>query len=137
MTPTSSTSSGEPPRRPQHWEKWVLYAYLRMLGATQNSAASAVGRKKRTCQEWQEDRALFAQAREEARQRWLNDVTDAARKTLLDTIRGGAGDLALKLLERVDRDLAPAMQRLKMDHEVHEGLSGLLQTLGGSNADPR
>ena len=94
----TAASSASPDARPPSWEKWVLYAYLRMLGSTQQDAANAVGRKKRTVQEWQENKALFAQAKEEARQRWFSDVTDAARTTLLASIRDGAGDLALKLL---------------------------------------
>ena len=65
--------------------------------------------------------ALYAEAREEARRRWLREVGDAARKTLLKALQGGAGDLALKLLERLDPDLAPAAQRLK-----HEGTVDLV-----------
>jgi len=57
---------------PRHWEKRVLYAFLRLMGATQKDAGSAVGRAKRTVQEWEEDKGTFAQARDEARQRsWV------------------------------------------------------------------
>jgi hypothetical protein len=120
---------------PRQWEKWVLYAYLRMLGATQKEAGSAVGRKKRTVAEWEMAKPLFAQAREEARQRWMKELTDAARQTLLATIRAGHGELSLKVLERVDADLAPATQRHKVEVEVGEGLSGLLRAFGGDRAD--
>ena len=74
-------------------------------------------------------------AREEARQRWLVDLTDASRKTLLDSIRAGGGDLALKVLERLDRDLAPPAQRLQHQHEVGDGLSSLLQAFGEAETD--
>jgi hypothetical protein len=113
----------------------IAYAYLRMLGATQKDAASAVGRKKRTCQEWEEHRVLYAQAREDARRRWMGDVTDASRTTLLKSIRDGNGELSLKVLERIDGDLAPATQRHKVDVEIGEGLSSLLKAFGGRDAD--
>jgi hypothetical protein len=135
MPPASSASTPPPSPRPRQWEKWALYSYLRMMGSTQKEAGSAVGRKKRTVAEWEEAKALFAEAREEARKRWLTDLTDASRQTLLTTIRGGAGELALKVLERTDPDLAPATQRHKIEHEVGEGLSGLLKAFGGHDAD--
>ena len=103
---TASASPSEVAPRPKHWERVVLYAYLRMMGHTQKHAAHAVQRSERRAQEWEENRGLYAQAREEARQRWLTEATDAARQTLLASIRDGAGDLALKLLERIDPDLA-------------------------------
>ncbi len=115
-------SSDEPTR---YWEKRVLYAYLRMMGQTQTDAGYAVGRALRTVQEWEQDRATYTQAREEARQRWLLDIQDASRVTLLKAIRDGNGYLAMQVLERTDDDLAPAKQR----HDVHlegDGLARLL-----------
>ena len=103
----------------------MLYAYLRMMGATQRDAGSAVGRKKRTVQEWEEDKVMYAHAREEARQRWLGELTDAARVALLATIRAGAGELALKVLERIDVELAPAKQQFDVTLEG-KGLAVLL-----------
>ena len=137
MSPTSSASPDASPPRPIFWEKFILYSYLRMMGATQKDAGNAVGRKKRTVQEWEENKRLYAEAREEARRRWLNDLTDAARQTLLTSIRGGAGDLALKVLERTDRDLAPPTQRMQHQVEVGEGLSSLLTRFGGHDAGAR
>jgi hypothetical protein len=122
------------PAVPRHWEKRILAAYLRMLGASQEAAGVAVRRSERTVFDW-EHHASWPLAREEARQRWLSDLTDASRKALLDSIRGGAGDLAFKVLERVDRDLAPPAHRLQHQHEVGEGLSGLLQAFGAHDAD--
>jgi hypothetical protein len=118
MSATPSAPPSAVPPRPKQWEKWVLYAYLRMMGRTQRDAGSAVGRKKRTVQEWEEHKALYAQAREEACARWLTDVQDAARTTLLQALRGDAGDLALKVLERLDPHLAPPTQRLKHEGQV-------------------
>jgi hypothetical protein len=116
MKTTPSVLPGEAPRRPPYWERLVLYAYGRMTGSTQKDAAAAVGRKKRTAQDWEADKVLYAQAREEAKQRWLGELADASRQALLSTIRGGHGELALKVLERLDSELAPAAHRLK-----HEG----------------
>jgi hypothetical protein len=108
MNPASSVSSVGGTPRPKQWEKWVLYAYLRMMGATQKDAGSAVGRAKRTVQDWEQATEWYAQARDEARQRWLVELTDAARLTLLTTIRKGHGVLALQVLERLDEAFAPA-----------------------------
>jgi hypothetical protein len=118
MSPTSFSPASAPDPRPKQWEKWVLYAYLRMLGTTQKDAATAVGRQKRTCQEWEEHRTLYAAAKEEAKQRWLGDVIDTARGTLLKSLREGNAELALKILERVDPALAPPAQRLKHEGQV-------------------
>ena len=119
MARTSSAPIASPGALPRHWEKRVLYAYLRMLGATQKDAGSAVGRAKRTVQEWEEDRVTFAQARDAARQRWLVELGDAARVTLLATIRGGHGVLALQVLERLDPALAPAKQTEQAPPDIH------------------
>lgn len=95
-----------------HWDKLVSAAYLRMLGATQDEAATAVGRTDRTIREWESDAELWAQARAEARTRWLSDLSDKARKRLLESLdKPENGDLALKVLERMDDALLPAKQR--------------------------
>ncbi len=64
-------------------------------------------------------------------------VTALARRQLLAAMMRDGGDLALKILERIDTDLAPPTQRLKHQHEVGEGLSSLLKAFEGrSDADP-
>src|SRR5262245_48118038 len=118
MRTASSASADVQAPRPRYWEKVVMVAYLRMLGSTQKDAGTAVGRAKRTVAEWEADKTTFAQAREEARRRWLGEVSDAARSGLLRALQGDAGDLALKVLERLDPDLAPATQRLKHEGQV-------------------
>jgi len=112
-----------------------MVAYLRMMGLTQAQAGAAVGRAERTVREWEGDPGTWTQAREAARRRWLGELTDISRKILLETIKNGAGDLALKVLERVDGDLAPPTQRLHHQLEVGEGLSSLLQAFGEGDAD--
>lgn len=104
-------------RRPSHWDKRVSAAYLRMLGASQEKAASAVGRSERTVRQWEsEDTWPFA--RQEARERWLSDLTDKARLRLIESLDDPSnGDLALKILERMDDDLAPAKHKLEHSGE--------------------
>jgi DNA-binding XRE family transcriptional regulator len=92
---------------PRHWEKRVLAAYLRMMGGTQQAAAAAVGRSERTIRDWEADRPSWIVARDEARQRWREELTDASRLALLNTIKQGNGYLALQVLERTDDDLSP------------------------------
>src|SRR5215813_11339909 len=118
---------------PKYWEKLVLASSHRLLGSTQAQTGAAVGRSQRTIRSWEADRALWQQASEEARQRWLGEITAAARRAVLDNA-GTDADLALKLLERLDPDLALPAQRLKHSHEVGEGLSGLLKAFGGTHA---
>ena len=102
----------EVPNEPaRYWMKRVSAAYLRMLGATQIDAAKAVGRNARTIREW-EAHETWPAAREAARRLWLVDLSDASRHALLQTIRGGNGDLALKVLERIDDELRPPTHRV-------------------------
>ena len=119
MTPTASAYPDASAPRPKYWEKFVLYSYLRMMGSTQKDAGRAVGRKVRTVQEWEENKVTFAAAREEARQRWLGELTDAARQTLLATIRAGHGVLALQVLERLDGAFAPAKDQAPPLPDIH------------------
>jgi hypothetical protein len=102
------------PKLHAHWDKLVSAAYLRMLGATQKEAATAVGRTDRAIRGWESDTETWAAARAEARDRWLTDLTDRARGTLLASLKNEAnGDLALKVLERVDDALLPPKQKLE------------------------
>ncbi len=95
----------------RHWPKRVAAAYLRMMGASQELAAKSVGRSERTIRLW-ESEPTWSQAREEARDLWVGDLEDSSRKAVLECIRGGDGDLALKVLERIDDYLRPATQRI-------------------------
>jgi hypothetical protein len=130
---TAAFSDATP--QPKYWEKLVLASYYRLLGSSEQEAGAAVGRSARTVRVWEADTALWAQATEEARKRWLGEVTALARRALLKAAMSADGGLALKILERIDTGLAPATQRLKVQHEVGEGLSGLLKAFGGDHAD--
>jgi cell division inhibitor SulA len=120
---------------PRHWEKRVLTCYLRMMGLTQPEAGKAVGRAARTVRTWESETVTWTQARTEAEARWLRELTDEARVTLLAAIKQGAGDLALRVLERTVQGLAPPTQRLQHHHEVGIGLSALLTAFEDDDAD--
>lgn len=123
MKPASFGSNDAPLR---HWEKRVAAAYLRMMGMTQGDAGRAVGRSKRSIAEWEADHVTWPLAREQARQRWLGELVDASRVSLLRVIKNGDGELSLKVLERMDSDLAPPKQKLEHDVTLGEGLAALL-----------
>ena len=123
--------------RPRYWEKRVLVAYLRMLGATQREAGQAVSRHERRIREWEAD-DTWPLAREEARTRWLRELTDAARATLLRTIQDGTqGFLALQVLERLDPSLAPAKHQVDVSVEGGGLAALLLLTREDANADDK
>lgn len=103
--------------RHKHWDKVVSAAYLRIIGHTQEEAATAVGRNARTIREWEADAELWNAARDEARDRWLQEVTDAARRSVLKAA-GRNADLGLKVLERVDPAFAP---KQKLEHTGKDG----------------
>ena len=113
------TAGNEPQGMPlEQWDKWVSAAYLRMLGATQSEAAEAVGRKERTIRSWESD-SRWPQAMADARERWLSGVEGAARATLLACVRDPKkGDLALKVLERLDHALSPHQVTVAPEDEV-------------------
>jgi hypothetical protein len=131
LKPSASRRSG---KRHAHWDKVVSVAYLRLIGHTQAEAAIAAGRSERTIRNWEADTELWAAAREEANSRWLQATTDAARRTVLKAVARNA-DLAFRILERLDPELAPPKQR----HE-HGGEGGgpiVIEVFGAPAAAPR
>lgn len=104
--------------RPADWDKAVSAAYLRLLGASLRAAASGAGVGERTMERWVHC-DWWPKAMEEAADRWMNDLTAAARKTLLKAVQDGRSDQALTILERIDPRLMPPKQR----HE-HSGPGG-------------
>ena len=100
------------PQRPRNWDRRVSAAYLRMSGLGQAAAAKAIGINARTLRGWESETDLWSAARNEARDRWFNDAEDAARQAVLKSMRRGNADLGLKVLERIDRRLAPPVQRV-------------------------
>ena len=103
---------------PVHWERHILAAYLRMMGSTQVQAAKAVGRSVRTIRDWEADKCLWDLAREEARKRWMRELVDVSRGALLAKVRGGDGDLAFRILERVEEELAPPAYQMRHSGDI-------------------
>lgn len=105
-------------KRHPHWDQIVSYAYLRMMGRTQVEGAKGVGRSRRTVQGWEADTELWQAARAEARERWFNDVEDASRRAVLNSIKAGNAQLAKEMLERLDERLAPPTIKHKLSGKV-------------------
>lgn len=113
MSPRAAGSAGSP-RRPRNWANAVAAAYLRAIGGTQKAAAEAAGCSERTLRTW-EGADWWPDAMEEARDRWLVNLTAAARGTLLKVVSRGNAQLALAVLERLDLALAPATVRVDLN----------------------
>jgi len=107
--PATSAAAGTAPR-PSNWDKRVSAAYLRIMGATQKRAAKSVGVSERTVWTW-EQHASWADARAEARVRWLDEAADTARGALLRGLQNDDQASARWLLERVDAALSGPVQR--------------------------
>ena len=97
---------------PVHWEKRVLAAYLLMMGDTWVATAAKVGRTEQTIANWKRHESWPA-AKAEAERRWLYDIKDVARRAVYRQLSEGDGDLGLKILERLEDELAP-----KQNHVV-------------------
>lgn len=110
--PEEPAGKTDPVGRPVDMEKAIATAYLRMMGATQERAAEGAGASVRSIQSW-EKCSWWDDAREAARKRWMKDLTDSARKGLTQGVKDD-GTLALRVLERVDPELAPP----KMQAEI-------------------
>jgi transcriptional regulator with XRE-family HTH domain len=96
-------------------EKMVSAAYLRLLGHTQEQAATAVGVSERTVWTWENERADWPEVVQEAKERWLSGLAGIARDTLQKALKDAQnGKLALDVIERLDPALLPA----RMRHEI-------------------
>lgn len=109
----SQTDDREP--QPHDREKAIGAAYLRHLGATQIQAASAVGVDRRTVQRW-EQLAWWPDVQREAAERWLHGLAARARRGLEAAVDQD-GNLALRVLERLEPALAPLPSRVALEVE--------------------
>lgn len=108
---------------PPNWHKWLMAAYMRQLGATQEEAASAAGVCERTIRNWEARADLWDLAVQQSRKLWANEVTAAARARVLAAIRSEQDtDTARWWLERTDEDLAPPKQRVESQHKHLHGV---------------
>ena len=101
--------------KPQNWEKSVSVAYLRLLGLSQKKAAKGAGIGERTLARW-ELSAWWPDACREAVDRWMQQVEIEARTTVMAAIKEGDVATAWKVLERIDKRLAPPRQQLGVQH---------------------
>ena len=110
--PDISAEPGDIVKKPQDWDKVVACAYLRLLGHSREKAAEGAGAGERSLFDW-EHCSWWKDAEAEAKGRWLRGLASKARNSL-ETGVGDDANLALKVLERLDDDLAPPKNR----HEV-------------------
>ena len=109
------SASNDDPKPHRNWQRLVDVAYFRLLGWTQREAAGAVGIDPRTVREYQ-NHAAWPEAVEAAGGRWHVDLAVRARGSLYKALdpKDPKGDLALKVIERIDERLAPP----KIAHEL-------------------
>lgn len=125
----SVSGAADPIGKPRDWDKCVAAAYLRAIGKSQAAAAEGAGVSERSVLEW-EKCSWWPDAQAEAHDRWLNNVTAKARGALLEGLTESKPELALSVLERIEKRLSPAKQR----HE-HVGLIGLVKVLSSMAPD--
>jgi hypothetical protein len=108
MSQATNPSAG-----PRSRETAISVAYLRTTGSTQEEAANAAGVDRRTVQRW-EHSSWWPDVQREATDRWLAGAVGKARRALLRALEDADGALALRVLERVVPELAPASQRVEV-----------------------
>lgn len=105
-------------RKPQSWPKAVLAAHLRSTAHTQEEAARIAGVGKRSLERW-EQCPWWPQAVAEGLVLYRSTLLAKARRTLVTGVETDPY-LALKIAERLDRELAPPKV-----HQVSEHLPEL------------
>lgn len=126
--PEEMTPSGYQVDRPQDWDTAVACAYLRIWGHTQIQCAKGVGISRRTMQRW-EASDWWGEACKEATGRWMVNLVQEARSTLIRAIRDGDADKALEILERMDPEFVPPPQELRV------GIVGMVAQLPRSEVE--
>lgn len=123
-----SSGSGEkvagyddPVDKPRDWDKAVSAAYLRLIGQSQKDAATGAGVGQRSLRRW-ETCSWWEDARDEARDRWLNDLVAESRATLFRVVQEGDGLRAMQILERMDPKMAPPAQKLQHSGRIEGGV---------------
>ena len=102
-------------RKPHNWDKAVSVAYLRLLGLSQKKAAKGAGIGERTLARW-ELSEWWPLACAEAVDRWMQQVEIEARSTVMQAVKEGDVATAWKVLERINRRLAPPRQLHGVEH---------------------
>ncbi len=95
--------------KPRDWDKAVSVSYLRLIGQTQENAAKGAGIGVRTLRRY-ELSDWWPEACSEAVDRWMQQLEIEARTTVMTAVKEGDVITAMKVLERLDRRLAPPRQ---------------------------
>ncbi len=101
--------------KPRDWDKAVSVAYLRLIGLTQAKAAKAAGTGERTLRRY-ELSEWWPDACAEAVSRWMQQLEIEARSTVMKAVKEGDVATAWKVLERIDRRLAPPRLSHGIEH---------------------
>jgi len=101
--------------KPRDWDKAVSVAYLRLIGLTQAKAAKAAGTGERTLRRY-ELSEWWPDACAEAVSRWMQQLEIEARSTVMKAVKEGDVATAWKVLERIDRRLAPPRLSHAVEH---------------------
>ncbi len=106
--------------KPQNWDKSVSAAYLRLLGLSQKKAARSAGIGERTLARY-ELSEWWPDACREAVDRWMQQLEIECRSTVMAAVKAGDVTTALKILERIDKRLAPPRQSHDVEHSGEVG----------------
>ncbi len=101
--------------KPHDWDKAVSVAYLRLLGLSQKKAAKGAGIGERTLARY-ELSEWWPEACGEAVDRWMQQLEIEARSTVMQAVKEGDVATAWKVLERIDRRLAPPRLSHAVEH---------------------
>ena len=104
--------------KPRDWDKAMSAAYLRLIGLSQEEAAKGAGVGERSLQRW-EVSDWWPKACEAAADRWIQQLGIECRTTVMIAVKNGDAQTAVKMLERIEKRLAPPRQQ----HE-HTGFEG-------------
>lgn len=100
--------------KPRDWEGAVLCAYFHLRGYSQDRSAREAGVGPRTLKRWIKS-PWWPDALTEARGKWKNGLDIGARRTLGKAMDAeDQPDLALRILERTDPEMAPAKQQIEL-----------------------
>ena len=101
--------------KPRDWDKAVSVSYLRLIGQTQELAAKGAGIGVRTLRRY-ELSEWWPEACREAVDRWMQQLAIECRTTIMAAVKAGDVVTAVKMLERIDKRLAPPRQSHGIEH---------------------
>ena len=103
-------------RQPHDWDKAVSAGYLRLMGLSQQRAAKGAGIGERTLARY-ELSDWWPEACGEAVSRWMQQLEIECRTTIMAAVKAGDVPTAVKMLERIDKRLAPPRLSHRIEHD--------------------